>query len=236
MIGLAVVGILYGAMLALVQKDFWKLLAYATLSSLSFCTLGIYGFTIAGMDGGLLQTVNEGLIGAALFLMFGVLFDGAKSCQIGDFGGVAQKAPRLSALFVIASLSMIGLPLLNGFVGEFLVLSGTFTGVSKGWATIAALGVILSAAYMLRLIQKIFLGEVETNAHISHLRDLSWQETCTVAVLAVIMLTIGVMPTIWTSTMQPALQSITETIQSGDRAPVSVISGAAMLEPTGERR
>ena len=234
MIGLAVAGILYGAMLALVQRDFWKLLSYATLSSLSFCTLGIYGFTLSGMNGALLQTVNEGLIGAALFLMLGVLYDSARSCQIASFGGAAHRAPRLAALFVIASLAMIGLPLLNGFVGEFLVLSGTFTGVGKGWATAAALGVILSAAYMLRLIQKIFLGEAETNS--PRIRDLSWQETCTVGVLAMIMLAMGVMPTLWTSTMEPALQGVTQRFLTVDQAPVSAAYGAVTSASTGEPR
>ncbi len=236
MIGFAVVGILYGALLALVQKDFWKLLAYATLSSLSFCTLGIYGFTISGMNGALLQTVNEGIIGAALFLMFGVLFDSRRTSQLGEFGGVAQKAPRLAALFVIASLALIGLPLLNGFVGEFLVLAGTFNGVSKGWAAVAALGVIFSAAYMLRMIQMVFLGEPTANSHGHAVRELSWRETVTVGGLAVLMLAIGVMPTVWTSTMEPALQSAFKVSSAENAVPAAAESGAGMMHAMGESR
>jgi NADH-quinone oxidoreductase subunit M len=135
MIGFAAVGILYGALLALVQKDFWKLLAYGTMSSLSFCTLGIYGFTLAGLDGAVFQTINEGLIGAALFVLLGVLYDRFGTSQISLYGGLARKTPALATLFVITGLALVGLPLFNGFVGEFLVLSSTFTGVSIGWAS-----------------------------------------------------------------------------------------------------
>src|SRR6202000_1382673 len=104
MIALAAIGILYGALLALVQKDFWKLLAYGTISSLSFCTLGIYGFTLSGLDGAVYQTLNEGIIGDALFVLFGILYDRFSTSQIPTFGGLAQRAPMLALLFVIISL------------------------------------------------------------------------------------------------------------------------------------
>ena len=208
MIALATIGILYGALLALVQKDFWKLLAYATLSSLSFCTLGIYGFRVSGLDGSVFQTLNEGIIGAALFVLFGILYNRFNTSQIPTFGGLAQRAPMLATLFVISSLAMIGLPMLNGFIGEFLVLSSTFTGGHRRWAAVATLGVILSAAYMLTLVQKIFYGPssgaVTGNPTPNHLLDLDMREKLVLYSLATLMLVMGVCPNLWLSGIQTA--------------------------------
>jgi len=210
LIALAAIGILYGALLALVQKDFWKLLAYATISSLSFCTLGIYGFTLAGVDGSVFQTLNEGVIGAALFVLLGVLYDRFGTSQISIYGGLAGKTPSLATLFVISSLAMIGLPLLNGFVGEFLVLSSTFTGVSHGWAITATIGVILSAAYMLTLVQKIFYGlesqEVITASNSAPIPDLNVREKLILWPLAILMLVMGVAPNLWLAAIEPGIQ------------------------------
>jgi NADH-quinone oxidoreductase subunit M len=206
LIALAAIGILYGALLALVQKDFWKLLAYATLSSLSFCTLGIYGFTLAGLDGGVFQTLNEGIIGAALFVLFGVLYDRFGTSQIATFGGLAQRAPVLATLFVVSSLALIGLPMFNGFVGEFLVLFSTFMGVSKGWAAAATVGVILSAAYILTFVQKIFFGPpsgaVTSNPEPNHLLDLNMREKFILYPLATLMLVMGLFPNLWLAAIQ----------------------------------
>jgi NADH-quinone oxidoreductase subunit M len=199
LIALATIGILYGALLALVQKDFWKLLAYGTLSSLSFCTLGIYGFTLAGLDGSVFQTLNEGLIGAALFVLFGILYDRFGTSQIAQYGGLAKKTPALVTLFVIISLAMIGLPLLNGFIGEFLVLSSTFTGVSKGWAAAGTVGVILSAAYMLTLVQKVFYGPQSEAVINNPGLDLNLREQLVLWPLVILMLVMGVAPNIFLS-------------------------------------
>jgi NADH-quinone oxidoreductase subunit M len=210
LIALAAAGILYGALLALAQKDFWKLLAYATLSSLSFCTLGIYGFTLAGLDGSVFQTLNEGVIGAALFVLLGILYDRFNTSQISIYGGLAQRTPMLATLFVISSLAMIGLPLFNGFVGEFLVLSSTFTGVSRGWAAAATIGVILSAAYMLTLVQKLFYGPpsgaVTSNPIPSLLLDLNMREKLVLYPLATIMLVMGLFPNLWLTGIETALK------------------------------
>ena len=203
LIALAAAGILYGALLALVQKDFWKLLAYGTLSSLSFCTLGIYGFTLTGLDGSVFQTINEGVIGAALFVLLGILYDRFGTSQIATFGGLAQRTPMLATLFVVSSLAMIGLPMLNGFIGEFLVLSSTFAGVSRSWAAAATIGVILSAAYMLTLVQKIFYGPpsgaVTSNPTPNSLLDLNMREKLILYSLATLMLVMGVFPNLWLS-------------------------------------
>jgi len=206
LIALAAIGILYGACLALVQKDFWKLLAYGTMSSLSFCTLGIYGFTIAGLDGSVFQTLNEGVIGAALFVLLGVLYDRFGTSKIESYGGLAKKTPALATLFVITSLAMVGLPLLNGFVGEFLVLSSTFTGVSKGWAAAATVGVILSAAYMLTLVQKVFYGPLSNELTLDSGRDLDFREQLVVWPLVILMLVMGVAPNLWLPSIEAGLQ------------------------------
>ena len=149
LIALAVIGVLYGACLALVQRDFWKLMAFAAVSHFSLVTLGIYGLTSTGRDGAIYQIIAEGVIEGALFVLLGVLDTRYSTSQIASYGGVAAKLPRTASFFVITILAMAGLPLLNGFVGEFLILSSTFTGVSRSWAIIAAITVILGAAYML---------------------------------------------------------------------------------------
>ncbi len=197
LIGLAAVGILYGALQALVQKEFWKLLAYGTISSLSFCTLGIYGFTLTGLDGAVFQTINEGVIGAAMFVLLGILYERYGTDKISHFGGLAKFAPGLATLFVITSLAFMGLPMLNGFIGEFLVLSSTFTGVSMGWAATATAGVILSAAYLLTLTQKLFYGPAPeaTATKPSLLLDL--REKLILYSLATIMLVMGIFPNLW---------------------------------------
>jgi NADH-quinone oxidoreductase subunit M len=207
LIALAAIGILYGALLALVQKDFWKLLAYGTMSSLSFCTLGIYGFTLSGLDGSVFQTLNEGIIGAALFVLLGFLYDRFGTSQISLYGGLARKTPVLATLFVITSLAMIGLPMLNGFIGEFLVLSSTFTGVSRSWASAATIGVILSAAYMLTLVQRVFYGPQSQISLSSPNGDLDLRDKFLLYPLATLMLVMGIFPNLWLNAIQTGVRS-----------------------------
>jgi NADH-quinone oxidoreductase subunit M len=214
MIALAAAGILYGALLALVQKDFWKLLAYGTMSSLSFCTLGIYGFTLAGLDGSVFQTINEGVIGAALFVLLGILYDRFGTSQISQYGGLTKKTPVLATVFVITSLAMIGLPMLNGFIGEFLVLSSTFTGVSRNWATAGTLGVILSAAYMLTLVQRVFYGP-QSQLALSHPdNDLELREKFVLYPLATLMLVMGIFPNLWLSGIETGIRAASSAIST----------------------
>ena len=202
LIALAVVGMLYGACLALVQRDFWRLIAFAALSHLSLITLGIYGLTFTGWDGAVYQILNHGVIDGALFVLLGFLYDRYQTSQIGDYGGLAGKLPRTATLFVIASLAMIGLPMLNGFVGEFLILSSTFTGVSKSWAIAASLGVILGAAYMLWLVQRIFYGPESNLATSKPADDLHFRELAVLAPLAVLMLVMGLAPSLWMQSIE----------------------------------
>jgi len=205
LVGLAVIGILYGACLALVQRDFWRLMAFAALSHLSLITLGIYGLTITGWQGSVFQILSHGIVDGALFLLLGVLYDRYATSQIDAYGGLAAKLPRTATFFVFASLAMMGLPMLSGFIGEFLVLSSTFTGVSKGWAVAAALGVILGAAYMLWLVQRLFYGPESALAESKPADDLHLGQLAIVAPLAVLMLVLGLMPSPWLQSIQSGI-------------------------------
>lgn len=202
MIALAVIGILYGACLALVQRDFWRLLAFAALGHLSLITLGIYGLTFNGWDGAIYQILNHETIDAALFVLFGALEVRYATSQIAAYGGLAAKLPQAATLFVISSLAMIGLPLLSSFIGEFLILSSTFSGVSRGWAIAATVGVILSAAYMLWLVQRLFYGDESDLAKNRPAHDLHLGEMAVLWPLAVLMLVMGVAPSFWIATIE----------------------------------
>jgi NADH-quinone oxidoreductase subunit M len=220
LVALAVVGILYGACLALVQRDFWRLLAFAALSHLSLITLGIYGLTFTGWDGAIYQILNHGVVDGALFVLLGVLENRYATSQISAFGGLATKVPRTATLFVIASLAMIGLPMLNGFVGEFLILSSTFIGVSRNWAIAATLGVILGAAYMLWLVQRIFYGPESKLATSRPADDLRFGELAVLCPLAVLMLVMGLAPSLWIPAIEnrsfsPALSGSAAASDSG---------------------
>ncbi|MDE3187741.1 MAG: NADH-quinone oxidoreductase subunit M [Acidobacteriota bacterium] len=196
LVALAVIGLLYGACLALVQRDFWRLLAYAAISHLSLITLGIYGLTFTGWDGAIYQILNHGVVDAALFLLLGILETRYATSQIDAYGGLAARVPQTATLFVITSLAMIGLPMLNGFVGEFLILSSTFSGVSHGWAIAATVGVILGAAYMLWLVQRLFYGP-ESELAARPAADLRPGELAVLWPLAILMLVMGLAPSLW---------------------------------------
>jgi NADH-quinone oxidoreductase subunit M len=218
LVGLAVIGILYGACLALVQRDFWRLMAFAALSHLSLITLGIYGLTLTGWEGAVYQILNHGVVDGALFLLLGVLYDRYATSQINEYGGLAVKLPRTAMFFVIASLAMIGLPMLGGFVGEFLILVSTFIGVSNGWAIAATLGVILGAAYMLWLIQRLFFGPPSALAASKPPDDLHRVQLAVLWPLAVLMLVMGVAPMLWLPTIEKGVQPLQ--LRSPDNAPL----------------
>jgi NADH-quinone oxidoreductase subunit M len=202
LIALAVIGILYGACLALVQRDFWRLMAFAALSHLSLITLAIYGLTFTGWTGAVYQILNHGVVDAALFLLLGALEVRYATSRIDAYGGLAAKMPRAATFFVIASLAMIGLPMLNGFIGEFLILSSTFTGVSRSWTIAAALGMILGAAYMLWLVQRLFYGPESALAASRPGDDVHRGELAVLAPLAVLMLVMGLAPNLWLTSIQ----------------------------------
>jgi NADH-quinone oxidoreductase subunit M len=208
LIALAVIGVLYGACLALVQRDFWKLMAFAAVSHLSLIVLGIYGFTFIGTSGAVFQILSHEVVDGALFVLLGALYDRYATSQINSYGGLAAKLPHAATHFVLITLAMIGLPILSGFVGEFLILSSTFSDVSQGWAIAASLGVILGAAYMLSLVQKIFYGpqsELVTSRHTQDLRFRELAVLCPIVALTVVM---GVAPHIWLPAIKQSVRAL----------------------------
>ena len=196
MIALAVIGILYGSLVALVQKDMKRLVAYSTVSHLSFCILGIFCFAVSGVDGALYQTVNEGISAGALFLLLGFMYERYGTYEIADYGGLAKRMPHLATLFVITSLSLVGLPLMNGFVGEFLILSGSFPG-NTAWVTAATVGVILSATYMLWMVQRVFYRTESGMVTDLAVTDVGFREQIAVWPMAIVMLVMGVASPYW---------------------------------------
>jgi NADH-quinone oxidoreductase subunit M len=171
---LAVIGIIYGALVAMVQPDMKKLVAYSSVSHLGFIVLGIFAFTDKSMQGALYQMLNHGISTGALFLCVGILYDRRHTRDIEEYGGIANRMPRYSTMFLITAMSSLGLPLLNGFVGEFLILLGTFSSTvpyAKVFAVIGGMGVVLSAVYLLWMLQRVLFGQItkHENEELDHL-------------------------------------------------------------------
>jgi len=196
-ITLAVIGIIYGALVAMVQPDVKRLVAYSSVSHMGFVVLGLFSFTEMGMQGALYQMLSHGVSTGALFLFVGMIYERRHTRMISDFGGLANSMPWFSTFFVIASLSSIGLPLLNGFVGEFLILIGTWTSEAVSWTWIAtmlaATGVIWAAVYMLWMLQRVVFGSA-TNPENARLKDLDSREIGLLVPLLILMLLMGVFP------------------------------------------
>ncbi len=171
---LSLIGIVYGALVCLMQKDMKRLIAYSSVSHLGFCTLGIFAHTPNGLAGSVLQQVNHGISTGALFLIVGLLYERRHTRMITDFGGLATPMPNFAAIYLIISLSSLGMPLLNGFIGEFTILQGAFQ-VSKAWAAWGVLGVVLGAAYLLWLYQRVMFGPVTQTVN-EKLPDLNLRE------------------------------------------------------------
>jgi NADH-quinone oxidoreductase subunit M len=210
MITLAVIGIIYGALVAMVQPDVKRLVAYSSVSHMGFVVLGLFSFTEQGMQGALYQMLNHGVSTGALFLFVGMIYERRHTRMISDFGGLARPMPWFSALFVIASLSSIGLPFLNGFVGEFLIMLGAWTSnaVQHAWIVtmLAGTGVIWAAVYMLWMLQRVVFGTTTSEAN-AKLPDLNARELGLVLPLLALMLFMGVYP-------QPFLRSSRASIEA----------------------
>jgi NADH-quinone oxidoreductase subunit M len=192
MITLSLIGIIYGALVSLMQKDMKKLVAYSSVSHLGFCTLGIFAMNPAGLSGSVLQQINHGISTGALFLIVGILYERRHTREISEYGGISNVMPVYATITLIMFMSSMGLPLLNGFVGEFTILQGTFM-ESKVWAAWAVPGVILAAAYLLWLYQRVFFGKVE-NPKNEKLLDLSGRELATFIPLVALAFWIGLYP------------------------------------------
>jgi NADH-quinone oxidoreductase subunit M len=226
---LAVFGILYGALVSMVQPDLKKLVAYSSVSHLGFVMLGIFAFTLQGATGGLIQMVNHGLSTGALFLLVGMIYERRHTRLIADFGGLARILPVFSVCFLVVTLSSIGLPGLNGFVGEFLVLAGTFR-VNVPLAVGAALGVILAAVYMLWMFQRVMFGQVTHEAN-RRLLDLSPRELATIVPVIVLIVWIGVYPRPFLAPTEASLKQLLAQVQARQTAEGPSSSGAE--EPGG---
>jgi NADH-quinone oxidoreductase subunit M len=212
---LAVIGIIYGALVAMVQPDLKKLVAYSSVSHLGFVVLGIFSFTEQGMQGALYQMLNHGVSTGALFIAVGMIYDRRHTRLISEFGGLAGVMPVYSTLFLIVTLSSIALPALNGFVGEFLVLVGTFTSTllpqARLFTALAATGMILSAVYMLWMYQRVIFGEV-TNAENQKLSDLSGRERVVFVPIVALIFFMGIYPSLFLSRSDAAVKWIQERV------------------------
>jgi NADH-quinone oxidoreductase subunit M len=186
---LAIIGIIYGALVAMVQPNMKKLVAYSSVSHLGFVVLGIFSFNQLGLDGAVYQMLNHGISTGALFILVGYMYERRHSLEIAAYGGVSTPAPWLSAIFLITTLASIGLPTLNNFVGEFMVLQGSAL-VNFRWTIFAAVGVILSAVYMLWLYQRVFFGEASDEVK-HHMPDLNRRELAAILPLLILMVWMG---------------------------------------------
>ncbi|MFO7445883.1 MAG: NADH-quinone oxidoreductase subunit M [Ignavibacteriaceae bacterium] len=194
---LAVIGIIYGALVAMVQTDIKKLVAYSSVSHLGFVVLGIFAMTQEAIQGAIIQMVNHGLSTGALFFLVGVIYERTHTREISDYGGIAKVVPVFAVAFMIASLSSVGLPGLNGFVGEFLILLGSFKSpvLDNWWFTVfAASGVIFAAVYLLWMYQRVVFGEFKSSPKLSHLSDMNGREIFIMAALSVFIVWIGIYP------------------------------------------
>ena len=213
MIVLSLVGIIYGALVSLMQDDWKKLVAYSSVSHLGFCTLGIFALNPNGLAGSIIQQVNHGISTGMLFLIVGVVYERRHTRLIKDYGGLAHVMPNYSFVFAFAMLSSVGLPLLNGFVGEFTILQGAFE-ANRIWAALAVTGVVLGAAYLLWLYQRTMLGRIDNPRNLK-LPDLSLREWLVFAPLMVWAVWIGVYPKPYFEILEKPVARIVERVRPG---------------------
>ena len=212
-VALALVSIVYGALVSLMQKDMKKLIAYSSVSHMGFVMLGLFALTPMAAKGAVLQMINHGLSTGALFLIVGVLYERRHTRLISEFGGLASRLPVYAAVFLIMALSSIGLPGLNGFVGEFMILMGTFP-VSWLWTAIAATGIILGAGYMLWLYQRVMFGPLSHPANES-LKDLTLREFATFLPLLILVFWIGIFPKPFLAVLDKPVEKIVRIVNPG---------------------
>ena len=213
MLVVSVIGILYGALVCMMQKDMKKLVAYSSVSHLGFCTLGIFALTPNGLSGSVIQQINHGLSTGALFLLIGVLYERRHTRLISEFGGLSTPMPNFAAIYMIATLSSLGLPLLNGFIGEFVILRGTYE-VNIRYVAWAVIGIVLGAAYLLWLYQRVMFGPV-TNPANEHLADLNAREYATLVPLIILCFWIGIYPKPIFRLLERPVQQIVEQVNPG---------------------
>jgi NADH-quinone oxidoreductase subunit M len=214
---LSVIGIIYGALVAMMQKDVKKLVAYSSVSHLGFVMLGLFALNSIGVSGSILQMINHGISTGALFLIVGFIYERRHTRLISEFGGLAKQMPVFAVIFMIVTLSSIGLPALNGFVGEFMILLGAFESELRWFAVFATSGVILAAVYMLWMFQRVMFGKLD-NPKNQNLKDLSLREICIMLPLLVFIFWIGVYPNTFLEKMEPAVNQAISQITSDAQA------------------
>jgi len=211
---LSVIAIIYGALVAMVQDDLKKLIAYSSVSHMGFVTLGIFAFNTQGLEGGILQMLNHGVTTGALFLCVGLIYERTHTRMIADFGGLTKRLPIYATLFMIFTLSSLGLPGMNGFVGEFLILLGAFTS-QRIYAVIGTTGIILGAAYMLWMFQRVMFMELKPKNE--GLIDIDLREAITLIPLAVLVFWIGIMPNPFLNIMHETVRHLLEQVNGGSQ-------------------
>ena len=231
-IALAVIGIIYGALVAMMQSDIKKLVAYSSVSHLGFVMLGLFAFNMQGVQGAIYQMINHGLSTGALFLLVGMIYDRRHTRLIDDFGGLWKQVPVFSAILLVVTLSSIGLPGLNGFIGEFLILLGAFN-VTPIWTAAAASGVILGAIYMLWMYRRVILGPLNNPAN-EKLQDLNAREIILLAPILFLIVLMGVYPQPFLQRMKPAVELTLKKISRVPAVPATNASaGSGESKPDG---
>jgi NADH-quinone oxidoreductase subunit M len=253
MVTLSIIAIIYGALVSMMQRDMKKLIAYSSVSHLGFCTLGIFALNPHGLSGSVLQQVNHGISTGALFLIVGLIYERRHTREIKELGGISNVMPVYAMLFMIVTLSSIGLPLLNGFIGEFTILQGAFQ-VNWHWGAWAVTGIVLGAAYMLWLYQRTMFGTCD-NPKNQVLKDLNFREIMTLVPLIVWAFWIGLYPKPFFKILEKPVTAIVQRVNPGFYAnagrmnpalprppeaalatPMAQISGNAPAEPAGVAR
>jgi NADH-quinone oxidoreductase subunit M len=210
MIGLSIVGIVYGALVALAQSDWKRLVAYSSVSHMAMVMLGMFALTPVGITGSIVQQINHGISTGALFLIVGIVYERRHTREISEYGGLSKVMPVFAAVFLVMTMSSIGLPTLNGFIGEILILQGVYV-VNKWWAAVAASGIVLGAAYMLWLYQRTMFGKVDNPANAS-LKDLTGRELATFVPLIILAVWIGLYPSPFLRRLESSVARVVERV------------------------
>ena len=234
MIALSVIGIIYGALVAWVQPDMKKLVAYSSVSHLGFCVLGIFAMNQTSIEGSILQMVNHGLSTGALFMLVGVIYERRHTRLLADYGGIGRTMPVFTTFFIIAVLSSVGLPGLNGFIGEFLILAGSFKSAPVA-TIIAASGVILAAIYLLWLVQKVFFGPI-TNEENKNVPEIAWNEIAAVVPLVIFMVWIGVRPNTFLKKMEPSVKHLLTAVNNPNTGARTMVANVEQTQSEKQAR
>jgi NADH-quinone oxidoreductase subunit M len=227
---LSIIGIIYGALVSLVQKDMKKLVAYSSVSHLGFVMLGMFALNPMGIQGSVLQMINHGISTGALFLLVGIVYEQRHTRLISEYGGLAKQMPMYAALFLIAALSSMGLPALNGFIGEFTILLGAANSTAYGtiaYAVFAAVGIVLGAAYLLWLYQRVFWGPLDNPAN-AKLKDVNGREIGMLVALTILMVWIGIYPKPFFDAIEEPVNYVVQKVDPGyfEKQPLEAVPSA----------